>query len=49
MFEYCRIIDKNCPTNGRYKGQLYCGMAHGSLEENLISNLKECPKKVKRR
>jgi|TARA_Y100001970_G_scaffold289536_1_gene420280 hypothetical protein len=48
MFEYCPMVNKNCPYAATYKGEKHCGLKTGSLYENKIKNMKKCPKKDKK-
>ncbi len=48
MFEYCPMVNKNCPYAATYKGEKHCGLKTGSLNENKIKNMKKCPKKDKK-
>ena len=31
MFEYCPMVNKNCPYAATYKGEKHCGLKTGSL------------------
>ena len=48
MFEYCPMVNKNCPYAATYKGEKHCGLKTGSLNGNKIKNMKKCPKKDKK-
>jgi len=44
MFEYCPMVNKDCPYAATYRGEKHCGLKTGSLHENNIKNMVECPK-----
>ena len=45
-FEVCKFgtgVYRTCGFCGRWKGDLYCGIAKGSLESVKIENISKCP------
>ena len=51
-FEVCKFgtgVYKTCCFCGKGMGELYCGLAKGSLESVKIENLNKCPLTIKNR
>tara|TARA_X000001388_G_C2230181_1_gene122835 strand:- start:1939 stop:2121 length:183 start_codon:yes stop_codon:yes gene_type:complete len=53
MFDYCPLIDeskiiKKCPFAAKRSTGTHCGIKNGSLDENNVRNMKECPLKSKK-
>jgi len=46
MFVFCKFIDRVCACATISDGDTYCGMSIGTKLDNMVSNLKECPRLV---
>ena len=49
MFQYCTVIEHNCPFAGDTQGNQHCGIKTGELRETMLENIAKCPKKPKKK
>ena len=49
MFDYCGLVDKQCPYATKYKGYTHCGLQTGNQEQNKVIFMRQCPKENKKR
>jgi hypothetical protein len=49
LFELCSIKGNRCPFAGKYKNNVHCGLEKGDITSTMVSNMKKCPWKPKKR
>jgi len=49
VFDFCSLMNKNCPFAGKVNKNTHCGLKYGSLYENNVAYMKSCPLKKRKK
>jgi|TARA_R110002167_G_scaffold358569_1_gene574687 hypothetical protein len=44
MFDYCSLVQKECPFAAKRGDLTYCGLHIGTMAENRVDYIRACPK-----